>query len=123
MMSFSSFRLVLLTTDVLVFLLLAGGIGFLLYARRREYYRTAWRQIRSRRLPMICMGVVLAYASVALTDSVHFRQRMYTEDGKPDANVISDRLGWRVSARERDEAWRQVSGETGASATDQTKEG
>ena len=99
MMSFSSFRLVLLTTDVLVFLLLAGGIGFLLYARRREYYRTAWRQIRSRRLPMICMGVVLAYASVALTDSVHFRQRMYTEDGKPeittdggrsyDANILS----------------------------------
>jgi hypothetical protein len=51
-------------------------------------------------------------------DTAHF-----TEDGKPDANVLSDRLGWRVSARERDEAWRQAGGETGTPATDQTKEG
>ena len=28
-----------------------------------------------------------------------------TEDGKPDATVLSDLLGWQVSAKERDDAW------------------
>ena len=91
MMSFSSYKLVLLTTDVLVHLLVLSGIGFLLYARTREYYRTAWRQIRSRRLPMVCMGVVLAYAFVALIDSVHFQVRAYTETGDPEVTASGDR--------------------------------
>ena len=33
------------------------------------------------------------------------RPAHFTDGGKPDANVLSDRLGWRVTARERDEAW------------------
>ena len=44
-LAFNSFRLVLLPTDLLLFLLLFATIGFLLYAQRREYYRVAWRQI------------------------------------------------------------------------------
>ena len=47
-LAFDSFRLVLLPTDLLLFLLLFATIGFLLYARRREYYRVAWRQIVAR---------------------------------------------------------------------------
>jgi hypothetical protein len=29
----------------------------------------------------------------------------FTKGGKPDANVLSDRLGWRVGSAERDAAW------------------
>jgi len=80
-LTLDSFRLVLLPTDLLLFLLLFATIGFLLYARRREYYRVAWRQIVARPLAMICMGICLLYASVALLDSVRFQQRATALDG------------------------------------------
>ena len=31
-----------------------------------------------------------------------------TEDGKPDATVLADLLGWQVSARERDDVWAEM---------------
>jgi len=80
-LAFDSFRLVLLPTDLLLFLLLFATIGFLLYARRREYYRVAWRQIVARPFAMACMGVCLLYASVALLDSVRYQKRAALADG------------------------------------------
>ncbi len=80
-LAFDSFRLVLLPTDLLLFLLLFATIGFLLYARRREYYRVAWRQIVARPFAMACMGVCLLYASVALLDSVRYQKRAAVADG------------------------------------------
>ena len=47
-----------------------------------------------------------AIRSLDPDDEAHF-----TEGGKPDANVLSDRLGWRVTARERDEAWEAMRGD------------
>jgi hypothetical protein len=38
-----------------------------------------------------------------LSDPTHV-----TEDGKPDATVLSDLLGRKVSARERDDAWAEL---------------
>ena len=38
-----------------------------------------------------------------LSDQTHV-----TEDGKPDATVLSDLLGWQVSAKERDDAWAEI---------------
>ena len=40
-----------------------------------------------------------------LSDPAHV-----TASGKPDATVLSELLGWRVSAEERDRAWDEVSG-------------
>ncbi|MDP6622794.1 MAG: hypothetical protein QF754_11070 [Alphaproteobacteria bacterium] len=42
-------------------------------------------------------------AQLDLSDPTHV-----TEDGKPDATVLSDLLGWKVSAKERDDAWAEV---------------
>jgi len=80
-LAFDSFRLVRLPTALLLFLLLFATIGFLLVARRREYYRVAWRQIVARPLAMACMGVCLLYASVALLDSVRYQKRAAAADG------------------------------------------
>ncbi len=44
-----------------------------------------------------------------------------TEDGKPDATVLSDLLGWQVSARERDAVWAEMEPSPGRSRT-KTKE-
>lgn len=79
--SIASFRLVLLPTDLLLFFLLFSALGFFLYARNREYYRVAWRQIAARPLAMICMGVCVVYASVALLDSVRYQKRDFSAAG------------------------------------------
>jgi hypothetical protein len=42
-------------------------------------------------------------AQLDLSDPTHV-----TEDGKPDATVLTDLLGWKVSAKERDNAWAEV---------------
>ena len=85
-MNFSTFKLIFLMTDLLLYALVLGTAGFVLYARKREYYRTAWRQIRSGRLAMVCMGVVLLYAAVTLLDSVHFQRRSYAKNGTPQVS-------------------------------------
>ena len=71
----STFRPVFLYTDLLLFMLVCCTLIFILLAARRDYYRSAWHQIRGRRLPMLCAGVILLYAAIALLDSVHFQVR------------------------------------------------
>jgi peptide/nickel transport system permease protein len=83
-LAFANFRLVLLPTDLLLFFLLFSLTAFLLRARRRDYYRTAWRQIAARPFAMVCMGVCLTYASVALLDSVRFQGRDSSAEGAPE---------------------------------------
>ena len=73
-LSFADFRIVLLTTDLLLFGLVLCVVGFLMAACRREHYRQAWAQFSARRLPMICGGVVLL-------DSAHFQLRARTAGG------------------------------------------
>ena len=85
-----SFRLVLLPTDLLLFLLLFSTIVFILYARRREYYRAAWHQVAGRPLAMICMGICLLYASVALLDSVRYQKRALAVDGAKQKTESGD---------------------------------
>ncbi len=89
-LDFNGFRLLLLGTDLLLYLLVLASFGFFLFARRREYYRAAWRQIRSRSLPMICMGVCLLYAVLALLDSVHFQKRIRTPGGEGQVTAQGD---------------------------------
>jgi peptide/nickel transport system permease protein len=91
-MAFGSFRLLILTTDALLYLLVACVIAFLWAGSRREYYVMAWRQIRSRQIPMICLGVLLIYVAVALLDSVHYQSRALT----PEAQQQTDNAGQAV---------------------------
>ncbi len=63
------FRLVLLSTDLLLFVLLVAFSAFLFYASGRPHYRTAWRQIGSQALPMVCMGICLLYTGAGTKPS------------------------------------------------------
>jgi len=49
------------------------------------------------------VAIKTAIEQLDLSDPTHV-----TEDGKPDATVLSDLLGRRVSARERDDAWAEM---------------
>lgn len=44
-----------------------------------------------------------AIEELDLADPTHV-----TEDGRPDATVLSDLLGWQVPAEERDAAWAEI---------------
>ena len=47
-----------------------------------------------------------------LSDAAHV-----TEDGKPDATILSDLLGWQVLAKERDAVWAEMEPGPGRSRT------
>ena len=65
-----------LTTDFLVYLLLAAIIGFAIYTSRHEHLRVPWRQVARRPMAMAALVILLAYVAVGLMDSVHFRPRL-----------------------------------------------
>ncbi len=67
---------VFLTTDILVYLLLAAIIGFAVYTSRHEHLRVPWRQVTRRPMAMAALVILLAYVTVGLMDSVHFRPRL-----------------------------------------------
>lgn len=48
-------------------------------------------------------AIETAIRQLDLADPIHF-----TEDGRPDATVLSDLLGWQVSAEERDAVWAEI---------------
>lgn len=64
---------VILWTDVLLWALAALVLGLVLWGRTQERWRNGWRQIRARRINFLWMGIILFYAAIALSDSIHFR--------------------------------------------------
>jgi peptide/nickel transport system permease protein len=69
------FQPVFLTTDILIYVLLAAMTGFAVYASRHEHLRVPWRQVARRPMAMAALVILLAYVAVGLMDSVHFRLR------------------------------------------------
>jgi peptide/nickel transport system permease protein len=67
---------VILWTDALVFLLIALGVGFALYARRHEHLRAPWRRVMGSRVGVASLVILSFYVLVGLLDTVHFRLRL-----------------------------------------------
>lgn len=70
-----TFQPALLTTDILIYVLLAAIAGFAFYAWRHEHLRVPWRQVARRPMAMAAAVVLAAYVAIGLLDSVHFRER------------------------------------------------
>jgi len=70
------FKLVILWTDALIYLLLAVSIAYGIYAARHEHLRAPWRQVRRNPLAMAALVVLAAYIVTGLVDSIHFRMRL-----------------------------------------------
>jgi len=62
----------ILPTDIFIFILVAASVIFILSARRREYWRIAWQQVRTNNVAMVSLLVLSLYASIGLLDSIHF---------------------------------------------------
>ncbi|MEW5863469.1 MAG: ABC transporter permease [Pseudomonadota bacterium] len=64
---------VVLATDVLLWLLVAAGIGYALYCRGRAHLAAPWARVFRSPAAVAAAVVLSAYLAVALADSLHFR--------------------------------------------------
>lgn len=67
---------VVLWTDALVFILLALGVGFGIYAAQHEHLRAPWRQVLHTRTGVITLLVLSSYALIGILDTVHLRLKL-----------------------------------------------
>ena len=81
---------VLLWTDLLVFLLIACGIGAGAYVSRREYLLASWRRVGESRAGMASLTLLLAFVAVGLLDSLHYRPRLEAANGQPAGGYGSE---------------------------------
>jgi peptide/nickel transport system permease protein len=77
-----SFQPVILWTDALVFLLLAGILALVWVIRRHEHLRAPWRSVAQRPMAMGAAMVLAGFVVIGLLDSLHFRPKL--EDSPPD---------------------------------------
>jgi len=105
---------VILTTDALIFLLVAVAVGFGVYASRHEHLRAPWRHVGRSPIGAAALVVIAFYVAIGLLDSMHFHPRLEalpgqaTEGGdrqqaKYSTQVISVLDLWLSGLRERQE--------------------
>ena len=81
-------QLVFLWTDILIYILVAGIVTFVLYARRKEHLRAPWRQVARSRLGMAAAVILAVYVAIGLLDSVHFHPRL--DEGESTKQTYSN---------------------------------
>ncbi len=70
------FEPVILWTDALIYLLLAAGIAFAIYAGRHGHVLASWRNVAHSASGMSALTVLLCFILIGLLDTVHFRPRL-----------------------------------------------
>ena len=83
---------VLLTTDILVFLLFAVVVVFILYARTKPHIREPWRRVFSGRIAAASAVILLAFVVVGLLDSIHFRRALENNGMTDEVHYSGDVL-------------------------------
>jgi len=89
---------VILTTDALIFLLLAVAIGFGVYASRHEHLRAPWRSVARSPVGAAALVVIAFYVGIGLLDSLHFHPRLEpaTETAAADGEAPKARYSTQV---------------------------
>ncbi|HQT00727.1 MAG: peptide ABC transporter permease [Hydrogenophilales bacterium 16-64-46] len=78
----SAIQPVILWTDALVFALVAGVTGLVLYIRRHEHLRAPWAGVARQPMAMGSALVLAVFVVIGLLDSLHYRERL--PDSPPD---------------------------------------
>lgn len=74
---------VLLWSDALILLLLAGIAALVWLARHNDTFRAPWRQVMASRMGSATALVLAVYAGIGLLDSLHYVERLPSEPGQP----------------------------------------
>ncbi|MDR1994433.1 ABC transporter permease [Azonexus sp.] len=77
-----NFQIVVLWSDVLVWLLLAAGISVGVLIARSPPLLAAWRRVSANRIGMASAIVLLAFIGVGLLDSLHVRAALESRPGQ-----------------------------------------
>lgn len=78
-----NFDFVFLKTDILIYMLFFAAISFAVYSSFFEHLRAPWRQVAHNRIAVASAFILSGYLLIALCDSIHFRQPVMDENGKP----------------------------------------
>ena len=79
----TGFQPVLLWSDLLIWLLVAVGLGFAWAARRSPPLLAAWRRVGASRPGMAAVTVLVLFLAVGLLDSLHYRPQLEVQPGQP----------------------------------------
>ncbi|MEW5771211.1 MAG: ABC transporter permease [Pseudomonadota bacterium] len=81
------FKPVLLWSDALLFLLLAGVVAFAWAMRRQDWFRDPWRQVMKSRLGAGSAVVLALFLLVGVLDSLHYRERLADAPSQAQASA------------------------------------
>ena len=81
-----------LSTDVLVWLLVAAVAAYFRHVRKHQHLAAPWRRVTHSASGMAGLVVLLFFILVGLLDSLHFRPRLEREDPKAQAAYSSEVL-------------------------------
>lgn len=84
----SDFQIVVLWSDILVWLLLAAGIGLGVLISRSPPLLAAWQRVGASRPGMASATVLLAFVLVGLVDSLHYRPALESQPGESKQYAI-----------------------------------
>ncbi len=84
------FKPVILTTDALIFILVAVVAVSAWYIGRHAHLRAPWKKVGQSRSGMIAAVIMLAFVTVGLLDSLHFRPRLSGDTAAGTANYAVD---------------------------------
>jgi peptide/nickel transport system permease protein len=76
------FKLVVLWTDALVFLLVAAVVALVWHVRRHEHLAAPWRKVARDPSGMAAAAVLAVFVVIGLADSVHYRPAIGAKDGR-----------------------------------------
>ncbi|MBK8892017.1 MAG: ABC transporter permease [Dechloromonas sp.] len=78
----TGFQVVILWSDVLIWLLVAAGIGLGVLIARSPPLLLAWRRVGANRAGMAAATVLLAFVAIGLLDSLHYRLQLESKPGQ-----------------------------------------
>jgi len=77
-----AFKIVILWTDALVFLLLAAVLMLIWHVRRHEHLAASWRKVARDPSGMAAATMLAFFVLIGIADSVHYRVAVGVKDGK-----------------------------------------
>lgn len=84
----NSFQIVVLWSDVLIWLLVAAGIGVGLLIAKNPPLLAAWRRVGASRAGMASVVVLLAFVLIGLLDSLHYRSQLAGKAGQKEIYAV-----------------------------------
>ncbi len=85
-------RSVFLWTDMLIYLLIFAIAGTGWAMSGQEHLRDPWRQVKRSRMGMASLVVLAVYVSIAIVDSVHFRNALEQRSSAGEVQYASETL-------------------------------